>query len=481
MDDGYFLQVKNKIIAGVFALTARTFILQIIASVSTFILAILLTPEIFGIYYVVTAIISFLSYFSDIGLAAALIQKKEEPTRDELVTTFTIQQILIGTIVGLTLYNSTHIAVFFKLNSGGLFLLQSLIISFFLSSLKTIPSVLLERKLDFQKLVIPQILETGVFYSVIILSAVKGFGVYSFAWGALGRGVVGLIAIYIISPWKISLGLSFGVVKRLLVFGVPFQMNSLLALVKDDLMTIFLGKILPFAQVGYIGWAKRWAEIPLRLIMDNVIRVTFPAYSRLSDNKEILGKALEKSIFFISLLVFPAYLILIMMIIPMMHIIPRLLQWEPAVFSFYLFSLTSIMAAFSSPVVNALNALGYIKSTLVLMVIWTILTWILVPILVFTVGWNGVPVAAFIIGFTSFMPFIIIRKYLQFRLIKPLIKPAFSTLIIGIPLWLFSSFAINIISVVILLVCTGILYLLCIFILMKEEVLPYIPKKYILR
>lgn len=478
MDESYFLQVKNKIIAGVFALTARTFILQIIASVSTFILAILLTPEIFGIYYIVTAIISFLSYFSDIGLAAALIQKKEEPTREELVTTFTTQQILIGTLVGLTLYFSNHISNFFNLDSGGLFLLQSLIISFFLSSLKTIPSVLLERKLDFQKLVIPQILETGVFYTVIILSAINGYGVYSFAWGALGRGVVGLVAIYFISPWELGLGLSFPVVKRLLVFGVPFQMNSLLALVKDDLMTIFLGKILPFAQVGYIGWAKRWAEIPLRLIMDNVIRVTFPAYSRLSGNKEILGKALEKSLFFISLLVFPAYLILIMMVLPMMHIIPRLLQWEQAVFSFYLFSLTSITAAFSSPIVNALNALGYIKSTLVLMVIWTLLTWILVPVLVFTIGWNGVAVAAFIIGFTSFMPFIIIRKYLTFKLLRPVVKPALSAVIMGIPVWIFSGFATNMINIIVLIVSAGLIYLFCIYLFMKEEITPYLPKRF---
>jgi hypothetical protein len=38
-------------------------------------------------------------------------------------------------------------------------------------------------------------------------------------------------------------------------------MHSFLALVKDDLLTVFLGKVLPFAQVGYIDWAKKWAEI----------------------------------------------------------------------------------------------------------------------------------------------------------------------------------------------------------------------------
>jgi len=48
---------------------------------ATFILTVLISPDIFGVFYVVSAVIRhFLGYFSDVGLAAALIQKKEELT-----------------------------------------------------------------------------------------------------------------------------------------------------------------------------------------------------------------------------------------------------------------------------------------------------------------------------------------------------------------------------------------------------------------
>ena len=33
-------------------------------------------------------------------------------------------------------------------------------------------------------------------------------------------------------------------------------MSSFLALVKDDLLTLYLGKVLGFQALGYIGWAK---------------------------------------------------------------------------------------------------------------------------------------------------------------------------------------------------------------------------------
>ena len=71
-------------------------------------------------------------------------------------------------------------------------------------------------------------------------------------------------------------------------------MHSFLALVKDDLLTVFLGKVLPFTEVGYIGWAKKWAEVPLRLVMDSVVRVTFPTFSRIQESKETLSRAIEK-------------------------------------------------------------------------------------------------------------------------------------------------------------------------------------------
>ena len=94
---------------------------------------------------------------------------------------------------------------------------------FFLSSLKTIPSILLERKLDFQKLIIPQVAETVGFYAVAVILAWYGWGVSSFTWAVLVRGFIGLILMYAISPWRISIGFSRGVAKKLLRFGVPLS------------------------------------------------------------------------------------------------------------------------------------------------------------------------------------------------------------------------------------------------------------------
>src|SRR3989338_5400615 len=80
--------VKKRSVAGVMVLTGRTFILQIIGLVAQLFLFAYLGRYEFGVFAIVSAIINFLVYFSDIGLAAALIQKKETPTSTDLRTTF---------------------------------------------------------------------------------------------------------------------------------------------------------------------------------------------------------------------------------------------------------------------------------------------------------------------------------------------------------------------------------------------------------
>ena len=77
MDSVKIEAFKDKIVGGVLALTSRTLILQAISFISTFILTILLSPSVFGVFFIVSAVISFLTYFSDICLASSLVQKKE--------------------------------------------------------------------------------------------------------------------------------------------------------------------------------------------------------------------------------------------------------------------------------------------------------------------------------------------------------------------------------------------------------------------
>ena len=220
--------VKKRAVRGVAVLTSRTMFLNTISVVSLGILWAFLEPEQYGVFLLVSATVNFLSYFADIGLGAALIQKKRQPTNRDFKTVFTIQEILVSTIVIILFLLSPFLARTLNLSKEALHLLYALNFSFFLASLKNIPSIILERKLDFVKFVVPQVLEQTIYYVSLVFFAWKGFGITSFTYAVLIRGVIGVIAIYVLQPWKPGFAFSKKSIKDLLGFGVPYQLNNFL-------------------------------------------------------------------------------------------------------------------------------------------------------------------------------------------------------------------------------------------------------------
>lgn len=462
--------VKKRSIHGVFALVSRTFVIQMLGLVVGLVLAGFLTVKDFGVYTVVSAVIAFLTYFSDIGLAAALIQKKESLTQEDLKTTFTIQQILVVSMVTIAFLATNFIKGFYHLDAAGLFLYQAVIISFFLSSLKTIPSILLERDLHFDKLVLPQIVESLVYSAVILVCAIKGFGIASFSFAVLARGLSGLLTIYCIKPWRMRLGITKSVAKRLLSFGIPFQANSLLALIKDDAMIAYIGKVLPLSEVGYIGFAQKYAYVPLRLVMDNIVRITFPSFSRLQHNEDALSKAIEKSIFASCFFVFPT-IVGMSVVAPYFFLyISKFNKWEPVVLSLALFGVNAMMSSISTPLTNALSAIGKIKITVNLMVFWTIATWVLTPLCIRLYGFNGFAIASAIISLSVVGVVYITKKYIQFSILPIVTLPFVGSLFMGLFVYVAAKMlAHNLFSLMAVILLGGLVYFAMMYILARKQ------------
>ncbi|MFH0773502.1 MAG: oligosaccharide flippase family protein [bacterium] len=428
--DEHYSAIKRSGIISALSLFFQSGYSAMLGLVANLVVTILLSPAIFGMYITVMSLISVLNYFSDIGLAASLVQKKEA-SRDDFVTTFTVQQFLVVVIISIGFLGSEFVRSFYKLPPEGIYLYWALLVSFFTSSLKTIPSILLERKIAFQKIVLVQITESTVFYITIISLAILKFGLTSFTIAVLLRSIVGLVLVYIISPWKPTFGISKKSLHELLSFGVPFQASSFLALFKDDLITLFLGKVIGFEGVGYIGWAKKWAEAPIRIIMDNITKVLFPVLSRLQHDKEKIKQLIEKIMFYQTALLTPTILGLGILMDDVVHIIPKYSKWGPALPLLYIFCVSAFFASFSSPLINLINSLGKAKIPFVFMLIWTITTWILTPLLTHFYGYYGFPITVMIISLTSIFVVKKAQEFVPFRIFASIYKPFFSSLVMG--------------------------------------------------
>lgn len=408
------IEVKRRSVSGAVSYFGRTIFLLILNVVTMFVLSGKLEPSEFGIYGLVMQMVGLLVFVSDVGLAAALIQKKAEPSRSELVTCFTVQQLLSWLIV-IVCY---AVIVFGLLEQRtgpvGNWLLVSLALSFPLAGLKTIPSILLERKLEYSKLVLPQIVETIVFNIVLVWLVFANWGVIAYAYAIAARSITGVIAMYLIKPWRPGFGFERST-WHLFRFGVAFQLNDLLARIKDQFFYLLLAYFIPLNQFGYIQWAKNWSMYPYNLTVQNVMAITFPTFARIQDDPKRLSRAIEKTLYFITLGIFPLLGGMVLFIRPLIELFPIYEKWLPALLTLTLFCFSIGWGAISTPLTNVLNAIGKIRTTLKLMVLWTALTWIVTPLLVIWLGYQGVAWSAALIALTSIAPVVIVQKIIPFR------------------------------------------------------------------
>jgi len=426
-------EIKKKTFSGVGVLVLRNLLMQPISFLGFVFLSVFLQRWELGVFWAVSEVVGFLGYFSDVGLAAAIIQKKKKPTRMELRGTFTVQQSLVFAVVLIAFLLTPWLEQRFDFQNGR-FLYQMLLFGFVAASFKTIPSVLLERRLEFGKIALVDLVEQTLFTGLAVFLAWRGLSVNSWAWAVFVRSLVGVVLINILSPWPMGLSFHLKPIKKLFNFGVLFQANSLLAMIKDRLVNIFLWGALGSEGVGILGWAQRWAQVPLRFLMDSVVRVTFPAYSRLQDQKKRLKLALERSALMINLFVFPVLAGMGFLMPKVVSLFPQYQKWAVGIVPFCLYLGSFAWGAVTTPLVNAFNSVGKVKITLKLMVFWTILTWVLTPFMAYKFGVNGAAFGLFLVSSTSFVAWVWAKREFGVSFRRILLAPTIGviTMFIGL-------------------------------------------------
>lgn len=68
--------LKNRAISGISTLLVRELLLKFAAVAGQLVLVRIIAPDFFGIYAIVSFIVSLLEFFTDFGVTPAIIQKK---------------------------------------------------------------------------------------------------------------------------------------------------------------------------------------------------------------------------------------------------------------------------------------------------------------------------------------------------------------------------------------------------------------------
>ncbi|HEX7491575.1 MAG TPA: oligosaccharide flippase family protein, partial [Candidatus Limnocylindrales bacterium] len=287
-------------------LTLRSLIMRGLSLAGTIILARLLAPSDFGVYGIVAFVIAIWSAIGDFGLGAALVQQADEPTPSQLRTVWTIQQLIaLSAVVVVWVLAPVATGLFDGLPTATSLMLRVLSLGLVLSSLRSLPAVMMERELRFGPLATAEVLQQLSFYVVAIWLAAAGGGAWAFVIGGLGQLAMGAVVVNLAWRRRPSVGIDRACLRSLFGFGFAYQGSIVILTVRDAPLPALVGLVSGTATAGLTQFAVRVA-MTISTIDEMVARIAFPAFARLQSQPDKQVRALDTAILMTALILVPA-------------------------------------------------------------------------------------------------------------------------------------------------------------------------------
>ena len=288
--------------SGIFVFLYRI-IQQILNMIKIIVLARILSPNDFGIMGIGLLAINTIDIFTQTGIYQALIQKKER-VEDFLSDAWTFL-LIRGFLLSLFLFFfSPFIGKFFN-SKDSINVLKVLSVYFILQSSSNIAVIVLfQKELEFGIFFLYQFfgIITDFFISIIFAFILKNF--WALVLGYIAKGFILMISSYFLHPYKPKIRLRKEILFPLFSFGKWIFISGIILFFLNQGGDIFVGKILGTYFLGLYQMAFRISNFPTTEITWMISQVTFPAYSKIQEEKEKLKMGYLLTLSFISLFSF---------------------------------------------------------------------------------------------------------------------------------------------------------------------------------
>ncbi len=298
------MSVTKKAVKGLAWVTMATVIVKLLNFVTKMILARILEPTDFGLIAIALLVVDSIAMFQDMGLGHALIYRKEDHEKASN-TAFLIIPAVAVVLYGLIYLVAPFAADFFENNSVEP-IIKVMALSIVIHSFGTVPAMRLEKELMFRKKLIPETAPKLIYALVAISLAYLGHGVWSIVYAQLASAFSMVILLWIVSDWKPDLSFDLKVAKELFGYGKFIIGASMVIFVINNVDDAIVGKVLGVEALGFYTIAYTISNMPATNITHLVGRVMFPAYSKLQDDLQALGRAYLKVLKYVSTLSIPA-------------------------------------------------------------------------------------------------------------------------------------------------------------------------------
>ena len=290
----------DKAIKGVSSQLIVTIAIGVFEIISFSIMSRILSPQDFGYYNAVLAIVTIFASFSDTGIGSAIIQKKNADVH-YLNNAFSLS-FIFAVIISLVLIISSGFLskTFIVAEMKTPMMLMS--ITLFLNCMSSISLSILQKKLKFLSIGVIRLVSIVVTTIMAVFLALKGFGYYAILTKAILSSVIVCCLSYSIAGIHFRFEINRVYFKSIFGFSGWLMASVFFRNLSSQIDRVLMPRLLSVSALGEYSRPKEFiSQVSDKTngIFDSVL---FPILSSIQDDYSALANAFKKSFFLMNLL-----------------------------------------------------------------------------------------------------------------------------------------------------------------------------------
>lgn len=281
---------------------------RVILLVLTFVLAAILGPEDFGTVAMAAAYVLIAEMFLELGLTATLVQRKDLDD-DHLNAAFWAVfgwSVVLMAVSGL-------LAPWWA-NANGLPELRQVIwalsVILPIEGLTVVQKATFQRDLDFRNLAIRANVAAFIAGGVSLAAAFAGWGVWALVLQRITIGLVGLLLLWWISPWRPHWGFEWRAARELVGFSSGAMLSRIAVFLTSRADALLMGLFFGPVAVGIYQLGHRLVGFIVDLAAKSIQPVAMADFSKLQDERERFNRAIARCLRTSASLAIPALAVL---------------------------------------------------------------------------------------------------------------------------------------------------------------------------
>jgi O-antigen/teichoic acid export membrane protein len=282
------MSIKKKLIKGAVWNAISQFGSQGINLLIIVALARLLEPRDFGLVGMVSVITSFLGYFTEFGLLASIIRKRDIDDGD--IYTVYWSTIAFSCLVYVVVFFASPLVSLFYQDNRLTLITRVLFLNFLAATLAFIPEALQAKSLEYSKITAANLIGGALSGGLGIALALMKCGVWSLVFQQISMTLFRGVVLVVSTGWRPKFFFSYGKFKELFSFGGHYTLRNLMLYLSENFDYLLVGKLLGPSALGIYTLAFRMSKYAFLKLWGIFGKMLFPAFSSFSGDMERVRK-----------------------------------------------------------------------------------------------------------------------------------------------------------------------------------------------